>query len=61
MAEANLHIPQMIKVNVRVTGVREMRFRIWAGGLLIRLAAKLMGGVGRIEVDRAPDNGRASE
>jgi hypothetical protein len=49
--KTHLHIPDEIKVDVIVTGVLEMEFRIWLGMWLIRLAAYVMGGVGKIEVE----------
>jgi hypothetical protein len=46
----NAHLPSLVKVDITVTGIREMRLRLWIGGLLVKLAAYMMGGVGKIEV-----------
>lgn len=51
MAQVNFQLPREIKVDIKVTGVTEMKARIWLGCQLIKAAAKLMGGVGCIEVE----------
>lgn len=52
-ANATVFLPNMVRVDIKVTGIQEMRLRIWLGGLLIKLAARLMGGIGKIEVTGA--------
>lgn len=50
MARADTHLPDIVTVDITVTGVREMRVRMWLAAQLVKLAAWLLGGVGRVEI-----------
>jgi hypothetical protein len=46
MAEAIVHLPDAmheVTISVKLTGRRQLRARLWIGGLLLQLAALVIG------------------